>query len=1127
MPAQWVVHLTTRSGLEGGLVDTYRAEAARLGSDGVALLTPTQSAAEVARRLVVSGGDAGALLDPRIMTFPQLADALLVANHTSSRQLTATQRELLVADVLAGLADDPALEYLRAAHTRKGTIGAVCALLDELKRGGVSSDDLPGLVEKAVPGHPANKAVSLVLARYQDRLQELGLYDEPGLFWNALDLLEDGKRRPLEDLRVLLLDGFQEFTTTQTRMLEELGNWLERIEVRLWLDPSREQMTPRTVATRNWLADSMHAEVRRDTLAGPEPATDLDHLRARVFSLDAAGLAQADGTVRVLEVAGGMVGECREIARRIKLQLADNQDLSPDRIAVVLRSWDAGYDTALRQALEWYGVPADFAQGPALSSVPAVQAALDILDVVVGRWRRQDVIKLLNNGYIRPEDRRYKTVRAQRLERLAMEAGIIGGGDGEISPAEQWKAALNRLGKRLHQERDRRRQLEDAMGIVPESEDQQRVLEDEDGDRLRTLAALDAAIDQVENAVNLVDALEQLLRPLATAETLSAASLAFGGIIKALGIIGSAGKGDAHHVALDLRGLDGLSTILREITEAPEVLGIAGDVNVARFASCIRDACGSARLSGNRHRRCGVQVLEASQAAVERFDTVFVPGLRDGLFPSRPRQDVFYGDAERERLQQDLPGLRPRLGDRHADEHLLYAALAAAGRQVWLCYPLSEANGGPVLRSSYVDEVLRHWKLGGDSEFARRIITTRRQSEVIAGPDEIGSYSELLEALQGPQSGADLQRILSFAESTAPPDELPTLAQVRELARVEALRSRGDGPFCGVLEDQAILAELDDRYGPGHTYSVSQLNTYASCPMRFFLARVLGLEAPTEPMEAIDRRDLGLVAHRILALFFGQRTIGKDDCEPITGENLGEAKQALSACVTSIGKELDALDRGAKQVWARALERLEEDLLALLEFEAERNVEDQGRKRKWSPPRQVRAVEAVFGKNGEFVVAPEGCEPVKLRGRIDRIDLTEYQGRPYWVIWDYKTGNGVSANLVRAGADLQLPVYALAVKELYPNETDDCHLWGYYRVTRPVGWTSVVAGKAGEETAQMLDGIVEGAKQKVAEYVAAIRAGRFAPVPNDALQPCRYCDFRGACRVRSLDRRSSAQGREQ
>ncbi|NSW58353.1 MAG: PD-(D/E)XK nuclease family protein [Armatimonadetes bacterium] len=1126
MPAQWIVHLTTRSGLEGGLVETYRAEAARLGSDGVALLTPTQAAAEIARRLVVSGSNAGALLDPRIMTFPQLADALLVANHTSSRQLTATQRELLVADVLAELAQEPELEYLRATHTCKGTIGAICNLLDELKRGGVSSDDLPELVSKAVPGHPANQAVSLVFARYQDRLQELALYDEPGLFWNALDLLENGKRRPLEDLRVLLLDGFQEFTTTQTRMLEELGNWLERIELRLWLDPCREQMTPRAAATRNWLADAMHAEMRPDTLSEPEPATDLDHLRARVFSLDPAGLAQADGTVKVLEVAGGTVGECREIARRIKLQLAENPDLPPNRIAIVLRSWDTGYDTALHQALEWYGVPADFARGPRLSSVPAVQAALDILDVVVGRWRRQDVIKLLNNGYVSPKDSKYGKVRAQRLERLAMEAGIVGGGDDD-TPARQWKAALNRLGHRLGEERRRRRALEDALGIVPESEDQLRVLEDEDGDRLRTLGALDAALEQVERAVNLVDALDDLLRPLATAKSLSGASLAFGEIIKALGIIDSAEKGDASRVALDLQGLDGLSTILREITEAPEVLRITGEVGVAQFAACIRDACGSARLPGNRHRRCGVQVLEASQAALERFDTVFVPGLRDGLFPARPRQDVFYGDAERERLQQDLPGLRPRLGDRHDDEHLLYAALAAAEGEVWLSYPLSEANGAPVLRSSYVDEVLRHWKLAGDSELAARIITTRRQSEVIAGPDEVANYPELLEAIQRPHAGASLQGLINFAENIVPPDELPALAQVRRLALVEALRSQGDGPFCGVLKDQAILTELDERYGPEHTYSVSQLNTYAGCPMRFFLERVLGLEAPTEPMEAIDRRDLGLVAHRILARFFGPRTIGNDDCKPITAENLCTAKAALSQCVAAVGSELDSLARGAAQVWARAMERLEEDLLALLEFEAERNAGEQGRRRTWSPPRQVRAVEAVFGKNGEFVVTPPDCEPVKLRGRIDRVDLTEYEGRRYWVIWDYKTGTGVSANLVRAGADLQLPVYALAVRQLYPNETDDCHLWGYYRVTRPVGWTSVVMGKAGEETARMLDEIVEEAKRKIAQYVADIRAGRFAPVPNESLRPCRYCDFRSICRAGSLIGTSSTPGREQ
>ncbi|MEI6499905.1 MAG: PD-(D/E)XK nuclease family protein, partial [Armatimonadota bacterium] len=761
---------------------------------------------------------------------------------------------------------------------------------------------------------------------------------------------------------------------------------------------------------------------------------------------------------------------------------------------------------ALRQALDWYGVPADCAEGPSLTSIPAVQAALDALDVVVGGWLRQDVIKLLNSNYVRPLLEGEFRLSARRLETLALEAGIIGGAFDKQEAVEAWRTGLRQLQQRVAADRHQRLRLERDRELATGADETQRVLEDEDGNRFRALETLDRTVLQLEQAAQVVEELHRLLRPLEEPQSLAEAARAFGTVIETLGLVEAAGRGEAQRVAVDLQGLTQLSDLLRATAETPEVLGLAATGNAAQFAAHLRQACSATRLPGSRHRASGVQVSDLSQAGLERFALVVVCGLRDGVFPARRRQDVFYSDAEREALQAQLPGLRPRLGNQHDDEHLLYGALAAADERVWLSYPLTEANGSPVLRSLYVEEVLRQWQTDEEGNRPAGLVSRRRQSEVILSLPQAAHYLEALEAAQDRRHPAE-EETVAVVEGLAPTAGLPTLAQVRALARTEERRgeAEGGGPFAGVLADDGIAAELTEEYGPEHLYSVSQLNTYAGCPMAFFLGRVLGLEAPDEPTEGLDRRDLGTLVHRILANFFAARALGRDGCEPLTPESLPEAQVAMRVCIDQVCDTWAQNVFGAKKVWARAIERLRADLAALLEFEAGQSDPE--------CPSLVRAVEATFGNGGSFAITPPSGEPIRLRGRMDRVDLADQDGERRWVLWDYKTNNGVGKKLVEQGLNLQLAVYAMAVEELFPGEAVGSGLWGYYRVARPVGWPSRLRREAAGEGPDNLEAAVATAKAKIIAHVAAIRAGHFELTPNEALAPCRFCDFRGTCRV--------------
>lgn len=1121
MSAQVIVHLAADPGLEGGLEVTYREELKQRGGDRVALLVPTNAAAGAVRRQVLSGGSGtDALLDPRIMTFQHLAESVLVANHSTHRQMSALQQQLLVAGLLAELKDHPDLKHLQPTYDKPGTAAAMCAVLEEIKHAGISSADFRGLVDQHCPDNEANAPVAAVFATYQKRLQQLELYDAPGLFWHAVELLQGGKRQPLEDLELLLLDGFQQFTATQMGMIAAVASFVQHIEIRLWRDKDRPQMTPHVEATLHQIKAALpKAEMREDDSAPEAEDSNLGYLRQHVFASEAPEAGAVDQTVQVLEAAGGVVGECREVARRIKLLLTGSDDLQANQVAVLLRSWDSGHADALRQALAWYGIPAEFGRGPALSSVPAVQAALDVLDVVSGGWRREDVLKLLNGNYVRKLPQNGVQIWSRQFEKLTLEAGIVGGStDGE--PWQAWADGFDRLFKRLQDERMNREALERAIGVSEGDEQVHDVQEDDEGNRFRPLAAINATIGIVDQCRQVVDGLRDLLRPLSKPETLASAAVAFDNILGKLDIVDAAGSAGAELAADDLQGLAQLSELLREIAEAPDMLGEIAAGPGSEFPGLVRRACSAISLQTPTRRRSGVQVPDLTEAGLEPFEVVFICGMRDGLFPRRGRTDAFYPDSDRAALQAHIPGIRPRAGDIHDDKHLLHAALSAARRQVWLTYPISEADGSPSLRSLYVDEVLRHWETGDRPQLPKGLVHTRRQSKVIEDLDRACHYLEVLEALQvqGAQL-TDAQNMISR------PADLPTLAGVQQLSAIG--RQRADAPtegvFAGMLSDSSIIAELGERYGPEHVFSASQLNSYAACPMQFFFNRVLGLEGLQEPAEDADIRDLGLLAHRVLAYFYRQRTIGTDHAAPLTADALQQAYDDLDDAFRVVCDGWAQTVFGAESVWQAAIARMKQDLRALLEYEADQNAAGFDTRKTWTPPRRVRAVEARYGRKGSFAIdTDEKVESVKVQGSIDRVDLTdEYDGSRWWVLWDYKSGDGVAKKLVQAGADVQLPLYAMAVEEMYPGEAAGFLLWGYWRVRRPVGWSSCLYRGYGNRESSILEDTIAVARRKIGQYVADIRSGRFAAAPNEAVNACRYCDFADICGNRQGRRRQS------
>jgi ATP-dependent helicase/nuclease subunit B len=137
-----------------------------------------------------------------------------------------------------------------------------------------------------------------------------------------------------------------------------------------------------------------------------------------------------------------------------------------------------------------------------------------------------------------------------------------------------------------------------------------------------------------------------------------------------------------------------------------------------------------------------------------------------------------------------------------------------------------------------------------------------------------------------------------------------------------------------------------------------------------------------------------------------------------------------------------------------------------------------------------RIAEVEWSLPTTFVIAPSGVAPMRIRGRVDRIDW--HAGLRRWRIIDYKTSDaGKSprdthiAGRAKRWIDLQLPLYLIGAREALRSRMPGSSIEiGYVRIpasSADVGWCDA----AFDETE------IASALSKAEEIVTAIRNGEF------------------------------------
>ena len=483
----------------------------------------------------------------------------------------------------------------------------------------------------------------------------------------------------------------------------------------------------------------------------------------------------------------------------------------------------------------------------------------------------------------------------------------------------------------------------------------------------------------------------------------------------------------------------------------------------------------------------GVYIGPPAGIAGTEYDVMYAVGMVERQFPPRPRANPWLARG------------RPELDRVSSLERYDFMAAVAAARKVVLSWPAATAERRSSYPSRWVIEAANHLhqQEGGTNRLTHENLTENASAKpwLTVVPSREAGLRNLPDFNMQPADGTEYNLMHLVAETRDTLLHHQAIASDPRMTSALKGRNARNGnvlsPWDGRLEpDIPRVAAIGTRDYP---VSPSALETWATCPYKFFLNRILGIAAPPEEeKDEMSASERGSLVHKILERFVRE---GKQ-----TDNDLLELAEAEFAIAEQRGVT------GYPLLWDMAKEDIRAGLQSFMAAEA-----------VWLAGAATESsAEDSFGRGtdiGEISVAIDDLGEIWFRGKIDRIDMVGDEVR----VRDFKTGkpepyfggaSGRKADRTLAnGRAMQLPVYVAAARKKYPDLA--VQISGSYCFPLADNNTHGVASYTEDDRQEFFTPLLA--------IVDAARRGIFPATPETAGDSdqergnCTYCDFNRLC----------------
>lgn len=962
------------------------------------------------------------------------------------------------------------LRVFKHAGEQTGVLDNLVQLYNELKRSCIPPSRLREIFQKRVeagadlPSLFQEKMSDLLLILEEAEKELAGLYIDAEDYLNLL--VELLPRSAYITEAEVWVDGFYGFTNQEYAVLESLLMRCRRVTVTACLDRFRspeevldelDPFYPAALTCRKLqqLADRCRIPVEKVVLGkGPLPrfakSPELAYLEQKLHSYPTIPY---NGEISCLTLAAAPNRRCeveslaREMIRRCRDEGYRWRDM-----AVIVSELD-DYCDVITTVFGDYHIPFFLDQKRPVIHHPLVEFIRSSIEVANRNWRYDAVFRCIKTEFLLPVTgdahlRRKWRERTDRLENYVLACGIQG---------KLW--------------------LQDEPWEYPVRD----TLEEEGDGGEKLSAGEQVFLQQINETRKMVSApLIHFQEKFKQAATVKEKTAALYGLLQETGAWErlelwseeALKKGNAEKAREHQQVYKGIIELLDQLVE------IMGEEKISSslYARILETGMESLRLSLVPPSLDQVLVgnVERSRSGYVRL--VYLLGINDGALPSRPGEDGFFSEEEREAIRgwglDPAPGSKRRLLD---EQFLIYMALTRASEGLWISYPLADEEGRALLPSSLITRIkqifpsLEETLLAGEPEGEQvavkggsatlakdedkegscpgPAVCEQGAGEVAAGIpkyiDEATASAADIDADADTAAGVDTDAVAAGDATAAyllhyiaePRRALSHLSvQLGRLkkgewihplwwdvynwfARQERWREPGKRLLGGIFHEnreRPLRPETGlELYGRHLRASVSRLERFRSCPFSHFASH--GLRLKERRIYRLEAPDIGRFFHAALrnfALSLGE--LGLEWGELGNEECLHLVHREVERLLPRLQKEILLSSNRYRYLALKLRNTVARTVLVLSEH---------ARRSSFKPIGLELSFGFQQGGLPALVLELDDGRRVEMAGRIDRVDLArDDEGKAYLRVIDYKSGR----------TDLKLPdiYYGLSMQML-------------------------------------------------------------------------------------------------
>ena len=356
--------------------------------DEVIVLFPTYSQVEHRRDYLLRKEDISGFFDQSLVTFPGLA-GIILEDSSAQDLMSFVEKELILTEVLK----KNHFDYFALIKDFPGFKRALLQFIREVKENFLDPKHLESLAAGLYHREKIDTLVS-VYENYCQALKQKGRWDQEDLLLKTLDKLE-GKDAFFSQIKLLLVDGFHDYTPLQFRILEKLISRIPKVYISLTYDPSlKSSIFPTCQKTYQRLA-GLGFETINLTRNRRSSSSGICRIEAGLWGEDSEK-ENMDDSIFIIEAVDGE-DEIEGIARKI-VELVIEEGRHFKDIGVIFRNVES-YGRILESIFPRHRIPFRIYAKSPLKGSPLIKAILNFSRIFIDSWKDKWILKTLKSQY--------------------------------------------------------------------------------------------------------------------------------------------------------------------------------------------------------------------------------------------------------------------------------------------------------------------------------------------------------------------------------------------------------------------------------------------------------------------------------------------------------------------------------------------------------------------------------------------------------------------------------------------------------------------------------------------------------------------------------------------------------